>query len=25
MEDEIKSVIAQIDYVYKTFGFEYEV
>ncbi|MEC5238274.1 threonine--tRNA ligase [Bacillus sp. FSL R9-9530] len=25
IEDEIKSVLAQIDYVYKTFGFEYEV
>ncbi|PFM01722.1 threonine--tRNA ligase [Bacillus cereus] len=25
IEDEIKSVMAQIDYVYKTFGFEYEV
>ncbi|OJD64210.1 threonine--tRNA ligase [Bacillus sp. NH11B] len=25
IEDEIKSVTAQIDYVYKTFGFEYEV
>lgn len=25
IENEIKSVIAQIDYVYKTFGFEYEV
>ncbi|OUA57929.1 threonine--tRNA ligase [Bacillus thuringiensis] len=25
IENEIKSVMAQIDYVYKTFGFEYEV
>ncbi|WIL49679.1 threonine--tRNA ligase [Bacillus bombysepticus] len=25
IEDEIKLVMAQIDYVYKTFGFEYEV
>ncbi|WP_088351479.1 threonine--tRNA ligase [Bacillus cereus] len=25
IEDEIKSVMSQIDYVYKTFGFEYEV
>ncbi|HDR7647871.1 TPA: threonine--tRNA ligase [Bacillus mycoides] len=25
IEDEIKSVLAQIDYVYNTFGFEYEV
>ncbi|KZE03847.1 Threonyl-tRNA synthetase [Bacillus mycoides] len=25
IEGEIKSVLAQIDYVYKTFGFEYEV
>ncbi|ABY43413.1 threonine--tRNA ligase [Bacillus mycoides] len=25
IEDEIQSVLAQIDYVYKTFGFEYEV
>ncbi|MFK4291409.1 MULTISPECIES: threonine--tRNA ligase [unclassified Bacillus (in: firmicutes)] len=25
IEDEIKSVMAQIDYVYKTFGFQYEV
>ncbi|MBZ8121818.1 threonine--tRNA ligase [Bacillus thuringiensis] len=25
IEDEIKSVMAQIDYVYKTLGFEYEV
>lgn len=25
IEDEIKSVMAQFDYVYKTFGFEYEV
>ncbi|KAA0821026.1 threonine--tRNA ligase [Bacillus thuringiensis] len=25
IEEEIKSVMAQIDYVYKTFGFEYEV
>lgn len=25
IEDEIKSVLAQIDYVYKTFGFEYDV
>ncbi|MGF9767368.1 threonine--tRNA ligase [Bacillus albus] len=25
IEDEIKSVMAQIDYVYKTFGFHYEV
>ncbi|MGM2768484.1 threonine--tRNA ligase [Bacillus sp. PGP15] len=25
IEDEIKSVMAQIDYVYKNFGFEYEV
>ncbi|PFR51346.1 threonine--tRNA ligase [Bacillus cereus] len=25
IKDEIKSVMAQIDYVYKTFGFEYEV
>ncbi|PFQ49373.1 threonine--tRNA ligase [Bacillus cereus] len=25
IEDEIKSVMEQIDYVYKTFGFEYEV
>lgn len=25
IEDEIKSVMVQIDYVYKTFGFEYEV
>ncbi|MCU4920470.1 threonine--tRNA ligase [Bacillus cereus] len=25
IEDEIKSVMAQIDYVYKTFGFKYEV
>ncbi|MEK4707184.1 threonine--tRNA ligase [Bacillus sp. FSL R10-2780] len=25
IEDEIKSVMAQIDYVYKTFGFEYEL
>ncbi|ALQ67979.1 threonine--tRNA ligase [Bacillus thuringiensis] len=25
IEDEIKSVMAQIDYVYRTFGFEYEV
>ncbi len=25
IEDEIKSVLVQIDYVYKTFGFEYEV
>ncbi|PEC20188.1 threonine--tRNA ligase [Bacillus cereus] len=25
IEDEIKSVMAQIDYVYKTFGFGYEV
>ncbi|PGK35558.1 threonine--tRNA ligase [Bacillus anthracis] len=25
IEDEIKSVMAQIDYVYKIFGFEYEV
>lgn len=25
IENEIKSVMAQIDYVYKTFGFEYEI
>ena len=25
IENEIKSVMAQIDYIYKTFGFEYEV
>ncbi|MBK5505292.1 threonine--tRNA ligase [Bacillus sp. TH12] len=25
IEDEIKSLLAQIDYVYNTFGFEYEV